>query len=328
MKKNVAILIVNWKSSAMLLRCLECIDKQEFVKPDIFVLDNSSDDPLAEVYCSRFPYVQFYKNEKNIGFAAGNNLLFEKTKGHEWIALVNPDAFLEPDWLSKMISAAATHPEYSFFASRLIMSANHGILDGDGDTVHLSGWAWRKGNCQPVPQTVNEPHEVFSACAAAALYRREVFESVEGFDDDYFCYFEDVDLGFRLRLAGHRCLLVPDAIAYHVGASTTGNRHSDFVVYHGHRNMVWTYVKNMPGVLFWLLLPAHIVTNIVTIIWFSLRGQSKIIYKAKRDAFFGIRHMWKKRRDIQKKRTAPTGEIWKILDKSFFPRLSQFRWRS
>ncbi|KUG21639.1 glycosyltransferase [hydrocarbon metagenome] len=328
MKERIAILIINWKSSAMLLRCLECIAGQESVKPDIFVLDNGGDDPMAEIYCGRFPAVQFYKSENNIGFAAGNNLLFRKTDGYEWIALVNPDAFLEPDWLSKMISAANAYPEYSFFASRLILSANHGILDGDGDTMHLSGWAWRTGNFEPVPHNVIKPYEVFSACAAAALYQRNVFESLGGFDEDFFCYFEDVDLGFRMRLAGHRCLFVPDAVAYHVGAATTGNRHGDFAVYHGHRNMLWTYVKNMPGMLFWLLLPAHIVVNIVTIVWFSLRGQAKVILRAKWDALCGISRMWKKRSDIQRKRIVSIGEIWKILDKSFLPRLSQFRWMS
>lgn len=328
MVNNVAVLIVNWKSSAMLLRCLECIAKQESVKPDIFVLENGSDDSLAEVYCGRFPDVQFYKSEKNIGFAAGNNLLFKKAKGYEWVALVNPDAFLETDWLSKMISAAVAHPEYMFFASRLVQNANRKILDGDGDTMHLSGWAWRKGNCEPVPHDVIKPYEVFSACAAAALYQRHVFESLGGFDEDFFCYFEDVDLGFRMRLAGHRCLFVPDAVAYHVGAATTGDRHGDFAVYHGHRNMVWTYVKNMPGVLFWLLLPAHIVVNIVTIVWFSLRGQTRVILKAKWDALRGIYSMWQKRHAIQRERVASVSEIWKILDRSFFPRLSQFRWRS
>jgi len=185
-KKNVAILIINYNSSKVLLRCLECIDEQEAIKPDIFVLDNSIDDPMAEVYCGRFPSVQFYKSEKNIGFAAGNNLLFQKTKGYEWIALVNPDAFLEPDWLKEMLSAADAYPEYSFFASRLILSADHRTLDGEGDALHLSGMAWRQGNGQRVPPKAGKPHEVFSACAAAALYRRRVFESVGGFDEDFF----------------------------------------------------------------------------------------------------------------------------------------------
>jgi len=183
---------------------------------------------------------------------------------------------------------------------------------------------WRKGNGRRVPPKAGKPHEVFSACAAAALYRRHVFESVGGFDEDFFCYFEDVDLGFRMRLAGHRCLFVPNAVAYHVGASTTGNRHSDFAVYHGHRNMVWTYVKNMPGMLFGILLPAHIMINFVAVIWFSLRGQARLILKAKGDALCGIPAIWRKRRVIQRKRIAWIGEIWRMLDKSLFPRLSRF----
>ncbi len=301
----------------MLLRCLESIVKQELITPEIFVLDNGSDDSIPEELYFRFPSVKFYKNDRNIGFAAGNNLLFQKTKEYEWIALVNPDAFLEPVWLNKMLSAAIAHPEYSFFASRLVQAANHEILDGDGDTMHISGLAWREGHGQTISQDAVEPREVFSPCAAAALYRRDVFESAGGFDEDFFCYFEDVDLGFRLRLAGHRCLLVPDAVAYHVGSATTGGMRGDFAVYHGHRNLVWTYVKNMPGALFWLLLPMHIVLNLITIVWFSLYGQGMVILRAKRDALRGIPRMWRQRRDIQKNRTASDSEIWKTLDKRF-----------
>ena len=326
-KKSVVILIINWKSSTILLRCLECIVKQESVTPGIFVLDNGDDDPIPEEFYSKFPSVQFYRKNQNLGFAAGNNFLFSKVSDYEWIALVNPDAFLEPEWLKKILSAAEAHPEYSFFASRLVQDANHEMLDGDGDTMHLSGLAWREGHGQAVSRGAIEPREIFSSCAAAALDRRDAVESMDGFDEDFFCYFEDVDLGFRLRLAGHRCLLVPDAVVYHVGSATTGGHHGDFAVYHGHRNLVWTYVKNMPGALFWLLLPAHIALNLVTIVWFSLRGQGAVILKAKRDALCGLPRMWKKRRDIQKYRTASTVEIWKALDKSFWPCLSQFRRR-
>lgn len=327
LKKSVAILIVNWKSSLLLLRCLECIVRQESMAADVIVLDNGDDDPILEEFYSRFPSVLFLKNVKNIGFAAGNNHLFRYATGCQWVALVNPDAFLEPDWLSKMLSAAIVHPEYSFFASRLVQAANHEMLDGDGDTMHVCGLAWRQGHGQSITQGTIEPREIFSPCAAAALYRRDALEAVGGFDEDFFCYFEDVDLGFRLRLAGHRCLLVPDAVAYHVGSATTGGQHGDFAVYHGHRNLVWTYVKNMPGTLFWLLLPMHIVLNLVTIIWLSLQGQGAVILKAKWDALCGIPRMWKKRRDIQRNRSASVGEIWKVLDKSFLPRLSQLRRR-
>ena len=103
------------------------------------------------------------------------------------------------------------------------------------------------GHGVPVSSVSEEVREVFSPCAAAALYRRSALVEIGGFDDDFFCYSEDVDLGFRLMLAGHSCLYVPTSVTHHVGSGTTGGQNSDFAVYHGHRNLVWTYVKDMPG---------------------------------------------------------------------------------
>ena len=136
--------------------------------------------------------------------------------------------------------------------------------------------------------------EIFSPCAAA-MYRRSVLLEVGGFDEDFFCYVEDVDLGFRLRLAGHKAMHVPDAVVHHVGSATTGGKHSDFSVYHGHRNVAWTFVKDMPGILFWLLLPLHILMNLASILWFALQGHGGVIVRAKRDALLGLPKMWYKR---------------------------------
>jgi len=100
--------------------------------------------------------------------------------------------------------------------------------------------------------------ETFSPCAAAALYRASALREAGPFDADYFCYSEDVDLGFRLRLLGYTCWYAPDSVAHHVGSAITGGR-SDFTMYHGVRNGIWTYVKDMPGVLAWLCLPALVL---------------------------------------------------------------------
>ncbi len=193
------------------------------------------------------------------------------------------------------------------------------LLDGEGDAYHVSGLVWRMGHGAPVPAVAENEREVFSPCAAAALYRRSALLEAGGFDEDYFCYVEDVDLGFRLRLAGHRCLYVPLSVAHHVGSGTTGGRHSDFAIYHGHRNLVWTFVKDMPGLLFWLLLPLHVLLNLVSVIWFVLRGRGGVILRAKRDAVLGLPKMWRKRQQIQKMRLASIGDIWRVLDKRLLP---------
>lgn len=326
-RAQISVIIVNWNTGTYLKRCILSLSKQIMPPCEVIIVDNASTDSSAVGLEECYPHVNVVRLDKNIGFAAGNNHLFRYATSCQWVALVNPDAFLEPDWLSKMLSAAIAHPEYSFFASRLVQANHPDRLDGAGDAYHVSGRVWRLGRGTSVMGRADSEREVFSPCAAAALYRRDALESVGGFDEDYFCYFEDVDLGFRLRLAGHRCLLVPDAVAYHFGSVSTGGQHSDFAIYHGHRNLVWTYVKNMPGILFWILLPIHLALNLIAVIYFVMRGQGRIILRAKWDALCGIPRMWKKRRDIQRNRSASVGEIWQVLDKSFLPRLSQFRGR-
>jgi GT2 family glycosyltransferase len=230
-----------------------------------------------------------------------------------------PRAFAAPDWLEKLLAAAERNPEFDVFGSKLVNAAESTKLDGTGDVYHMSGLVWRSGHGKPASSVMDVEREIFSPCAAAALYSRSFFEKVGGFDEDFFCYVEDVDLGFRMRLAGARCLYVPDSIVQHVGSGTTGGQHSDFSVYHGHRNLVWTFVKNMPGILFWLVLPLHMALNVLTIVWFTLRGQGTVIWRAKRDALLGLPKMWRKRQQIQKNRVASIASIWRVLDKRLLP---------
>jgi GT2 family glycosyltransferase len=168
----------------------------------------------------------------------------------------------------------------------------------------------------------DKPWEVFSPCAASALYKADALSQVGGFDEDFFCYMEDIDLGFRLRLAGYRCMTVPDAEVLHVGSATTGKR-SPFYVYYGQRNLVWTYFKNMPGVLFWLFLPLHVALNIAGLLRYALSGQFQVVWSAKYDAIHALPKIWKKRRGIQKSRQASLTEILKVLDKRPVPGLGR-----
>ncbi|MBA2673410.1 glycosyltransferase family 2 protein, partial [Ramlibacter sp.] len=160
--------------------------------------------------------------------------------------------------------------------------------------------------------------EIFSPCAAAALYRRAAWDAVDGFDEDFFCYLEDVDLGFRMRLAGWRCVHVPESVCYHAGSALTGRR-SDFSTYHGQRNMVWLFVKNMPSWLFWLLAPAHLVLNLLAPPALARRAQFGVAWRAKRDALRAWPALWRKRRAVQRQRAVPPGAIWKVLDKGLWP---------
>jgi GT2 family glycosyltransferase len=311
------VVIVNWNGERFLDRCLSALLAQTVAPHEIILVDNASSDASLTIV-QRFPTVRLLAQNENLGFARGNNLAIEAASAESgWIALLNPDAFLEPCWLEALLSAARDYPAFDVFGSKLLNSADPAILDGAGDAYHISGRVWRIGRGERVSFVSEQAHEVSSPCAAAAMYRRSALLEVGGFDEDYFCYVEDVDLGFRLRLAGYRCLYVPSSVAHHVGSGTTGGQHSDFAVYHGHRNLVWTYVKDMPGVLFWAFLPLHLVMNLAALLVFTLRGQGGVMFRAKRDAVLGLPKMWAKRRQVQSHRVVSWRAVLRVMEKGF-----------
>lgn len=300
---RVAAIVVNWNGGAHLARCLAALAAQRRRPDRILLVDNASDDGSIAA-AAAFPEVEVLAQTANLGFAAANNLAARAAADCDWLAFVNPDAFPAPDWLERLAAAAAAHPEYAMFASELRAADDDSRLDGAGDAYHVSGLAWRIGHGLPRPSPPPAPHDVFAPCAAAALVRRDVFAAAGGFDASYFCYMEDVDLAFRLRLRGHRCRYVPGAVAWHVGSALSG-RHSAFSVYHGHRNLVWTWVKNMPGWRLWWYLPQHLLLTAATIARFGAAGHLATILRSKRDALLGLGPVLAERRRVQRARAVP-----------------------
>jgi len=312
-KAAVAIIIVNWNAGDWLRQVFAGLSRQTFRDFSVVLVDNASTDDSIELAREYLAGVTFLPQTQNLGFAAANNLAARHVDG-EWIVLLNPDAIPEPEWLERLMTAAARNPDFSFFGSRQLMAATPDRLDGIGDAYHVSGLAWRQGHGLAASQndTVAEPIEIFSPCAAAGLYKRSAFLQVGGFDERYFCYFEDVDLGFRLRLAGHRALYVPDAVVHHGGSVTSGYR-SDFSLYHGQRNLVWTFVKNMPTALFWRYLILHVLLNLLMIVRFTLRGQGKTILRAKIDALRGLGEILRSRAIVQRQRVVSGAELLRVM---------------
>jgi GT2 family glycosyltransferase len=310
----VAVIIVNWNSGPLLARCLEALSAQTLRPDRLVVVDNGSDDgsPAAARQHSR---VELVEAGRNLGYAGANNLAVRQLDDVEWIALLNPDAFPEPGWLAGLLDAAASHPDHASFASHMVKAEDPGTLDGTGDVYYASGWASRRDHGRPVAQ-VRRSEVVFASCGAAALYRRSAFLEAGGFDEAFFCYFEDVDLGFRLQLRGHRCRYVPAAVVRHVGSAAKG-RHSAFAVYHGHRNLVWTFVKNMPGPLLLCYLPLHLAFTLVAIAWYSLRGMGGTILRAKWDALRGLPRVLRQRRAVQLACVVSAWDLRRSLDTSF-----------
>jgi len=306
---SVTVIIVNYNGGDMICQCLAALAQQTFRDFAAIVVDNGSTDGSLAVIQARFPLVQLMDLKTNLGFAGGVNHALERAPLGQWVVLLNPDAFPLPDWLGSLVASAKANPGHAAFGSRMFSDEQHRMLDGIGDVYHVSGLPWRMGHGSTNSSRFDQEMDIFAPCAAAALYRVSALREVGLLDEDFFLYVEDIDLGFRLQLAGYPAKYVPTAKVLHLGSAFVG-KHSDFQLYHGHRNLVWVYAKNMPGVLFWLFLPAHIALNLVTLLLFSLRGQGAVIWRAKRDALRGLPHFWKKRAAIQACRKA---SAWKIL---------------
>lgn len=285
----------------------------------VLIVDNASTDDSIKGLDEEFGDYELIRLETNTGFAFANNLAVKQADNCDWIAFLNPDAFARPEWLEKLTQAAEKFPECVSFGSHMLKHGSDKI-DGTGDIYHVCGSAWRRDFGVASLKVDREMGEIFSPCAAASFIRKDIFSEVGGFDENFFAYFEDVDLGFRLQLRGYGSLYVPNAVVEHVGSATT-SRYSDFAVYHGQRNLVWSYIRNMPG--FWYFLPQHILFNLVSIIWFALKGKTGPVFRAKWDALRGFSRVWALRKVTQRERTVGASAVINKMNRNFLVPYSQ-----
>lgn len=309
---SVAIIIVNYNSGALVSRCLKSLSEQTLCADELVVVDNASTDAESRSMLDAITNATVIRSDLNLGYGRAINLAVQKLTTTDYIVCLNPDAFPEPDWLEAIVNAADSHPDHGSFASLMLREDDISIVDGAGDELHFTGIPWRRFHKRTLPDNL-QTEPVFSACAGAALYRTSLFNQLGGFDERYFMYVEDIDLGFRLQLAGHPCLLVSDAIVHHIGSAVTGEG-SDFSVYFGHRNLVYCYFKNMPLLLLLATLPFHILANIVTLVVLTAKGRGRAVGKAKLDALKQLPLAIRARSKVSRK--VSSRDIWRLLSKA------------
>jgi GT2 family glycosyltransferase len=309
---RVSVIIVSYQSGPTLERCLAALRAQTFGDFEILLVDNASSDGAPQAAVAADPSLRFLQPGVNLGFAAGNNLAAREARGR-WLALLNPDAYARPGWLEALVSGTARHPDVRCFTSLQMVADEPGLMDGAGDVMTSAGIPFRGGYRRRRPANLREG-EVFSACGAATLIDRELFLAQGGFDERFFCYCEDVDLGYRLRLAGEATLLLPGAVVEHVGSASTGVR-SDFAVFHGSRNRIWTFLKNTPPLLLWLTTPLHVAVTAGLLLLHARRGDAGPVIRGVRAAFQreALDLILASRRDLQAARKARSWDILRAM---------------
>lgn len=308
---TITVCIIAYNSGPTLRTCLERLAAQTFQDFETLVIDNASPDPGDAAIAREFPFVQLIENSENLGFAGAGNQGARLARGR-WYVLLNPDAFAQPDWLEELVGAASRYPNLLSFTSRQLMDEDPGLLDGLGDVMSGYGIPYRGGYLSRDPGDTPEG-EVFSPCGAAMMIDRALFLALGGFDEFFFCYSEDVDLGYRLQLSGEPTLLVPSAVIRHVGSASSGGRKSEFAVFHGTRNRFYVVYKDTPAILLPIVVPLHLMG----VVYISSRRENRphahIVWRAFKESLKGLPTILKSRRAVQAARRASAWEIARAM---------------
>jgi GT2 family glycosyltransferase len=239
---TVAAVIPHWNRRELLVALLESLRAQKLPFDEIIVADNGSSDDSAEV--AERAGARVLRLGRNFGFAAAVNRGIEAART-DWVAILNNDVTLEPDWLRALLEAASR--ESAWFATGKILQAGApGIIDGTFDEISRGACACRCGSGKPDGPWWNEPHSIRFAPMTAALFRRDLFRELGTLDESFGSYLEDVEFGLRCALAGHGGVYVPAAVAHHRGRATRGKWHSDTVRQIA-RNQVLMAAKHFRG---------------------------------------------------------------------------------
>jgi len=308
---KITVCVIAYNSGPTLRTCLQHLAAQTFADFEALVIDNASPDPGDRAIAAEFPFVRLVENTENLGFAGAGNQGARLARG-DWYVLLNPDAYARPDWLETLVNAAARHPAVRSFTSRQVMAEDPALLDGLGDIMSIYGIPYRGGYLSPDPGDTLEG-EVFSPCGAAMMIDRALFLELGGFDEFFFCYSEDVDLGYRLQLAGEPTLLVPAAVIEHVGSASSGGRKSEFAVFHGTRNRFYVVYKDTP----WPLLPLVVPLHLASVAYISSRrdnhAHAPLVWKAFKESLKGLPTILKSRRQVQARRRASSLDIARAM---------------
>jgi len=242
----VSVVVVSWNGMEITRRCLVSILGQDYRPKEVIAVDNGSQEDIRGMVTGEFPAVRLIGLDKNTGFAGGYNRGIEAANG-KYVAVINNDAVASPQWLSLMVDAAEKDEHIGSVASMIIDGNRPGVLDSCGVGIALDGMSRQAMRGGPVP-VLNEPVEVLLPSGCACLYRMEALKSTGLFDESFFAYCEDTDLGLRLRWAGYRAVAAPGAEVTHYYSMTAG-KFSLNKVFWVERNHVWVAVKNFPAVL-------------------------------------------------------------------------------
>lgn len=241
------IIIPNYNGAHFLTNCLDSLRRQTYQNFRITVVDNGSSDESVSLLQRQYPEVEILELPYNKGFAAAANAGIQKSKA-PYVMLLNNDTTVKNNCIEKMMNAIISDNRiFSVGAHILSMNAPH-LTDTIGDFYTLFGYAFCRGQGLSAARFAlhHKKHlPSFTNCGCAVIYRRSLLQKTGLFDELFFAYLEDVDLGLRARKMGYKNVVCPEAYVFHYGSGTTGAKYTPFKVYLSARNNIWLRKKNL-----------------------------------------------------------------------------------
>jgi len=330
----VTVVVVNRDRRELLRDCLRSIVKQSYENIELIVVDNGSTDESTKVAFeeefSRLS-IRLIKNLNNRGFCAANNQALRFSRG-KYVALLNNDAEADKSWVQALVSALEANSEFGMAASKILRYSDRSVIDKAGHLIYPDGQNRGRGTGETDIGQYDCMEETAWPDGCAAFYRRTLFEHVGGFDEDFFAYADDAELGLRARIGGWRCLYVPSALAYHHGAATLG-AHSQRRLFLIERNRSWLAAKLFPWRLL-LLSPLYFsfrvaATGVAVVLGrgkgrqavssISFHGLLKCVLAANLAAIAGLPTMLRKRRKIKLLRKLSPAAVRKTIRRFRIP---------
>lgn len=284
---KASIIIPNLNGEGWLKQSLDTCINQDFRQEyEIIVIDNGSTDSSVEIIkecASRFENLHLIQNTENTGFSYAVNQGI-KMSCAEYAVMFNNDAFAQPDWLAELVRVADSDENIFSVGSLMIQAKNRELCDDAGDYVPIFGWTCKRGDGLSASRYTKQ-ERIFSACGGAALYRRSILDEIGYFDENFFAYGEDVDLGWRANNAGYKNIFNPKAVCYHIGSATTGGKYNTFKAVKSGQNTALLHYKNMPLLMYIINLPFILIGYIPKYLAYIKNGYAGDLTKGIISAF-------------------------------------------
>lgn len=312
----VSVIIPNWNRAAYLSECLDSLTNQSYGNYEIIVVDNGSTDNSVKI--AKLKGARVEKRAKNHGFAGGVNIGLKAARG-DYMALINNDAVADHFWIQKLASALEETPRTGIVTAKILHYERQDEFDTTGDFYSIWGFPYPRGRGEKDSGQYDQKNDVTAACGGGSMYRRELFEDVGYFDEDFFAYYEDVDLSLRAQLRGWKIRFSPEAKIYHRIGGTSSTM-GDFSRYQSVKNFPYLYVKNMPLRLCIKYAPLFVLGYSFIVANSIIKGQASAMSKGVLHSSLKMPVMIKKRRSIQKRKTLHTKDFDRLLTKTMPPR--------